>query len=324
MDSAVDRLNWLNIGLMLGAAAAALAAPFHVFVVAYAVLGPLHYLTQISWLHDRQYFTPWRRNRRSWLVMVAATAVVMTSGYVAADLLRQPVPPTFEIGMFLLVFLGAGVAVYAKQAAHAVGLMMLAAVAVAMFARHPAYGIVAYLLITIVHVFVFTAGFILSGAIRSRSPSGYASVAVLVACALAVATVDVPFGAPPEPVRTVYAGFEQLNALLLHFLSRSPGEMYEAGGAGVMRLIAFAYLYHYLNWFSKTSTIRWHEVPRARALGIVALWLAGSAIYYLDYRVGFAVFYGLSVTHVMLEFPLDYQVFSGLGRSLLQLRRAAP
>ena len=26
------------------------------FLFAYAFLGPLHYLTEISWLHDRQYF----------------------------------------------------------------------------------------------------------------------------------------------------------------------------------------------------------------------------------------------------------------------------
>ena len=31
--------------------------PFETFLLAYAFLGPLHYLTEISWLHDRQYFT---------------------------------------------------------------------------------------------------------------------------------------------------------------------------------------------------------------------------------------------------------------------------
>ena len=31
--------------------------PFETFLFAYAFLGPLHYLTEISWLHDRQYFS---------------------------------------------------------------------------------------------------------------------------------------------------------------------------------------------------------------------------------------------------------------------------
>ena len=30
--------------------------PFEVFLFAYAFLGPLHYLTEISWLHDRNIF----------------------------------------------------------------------------------------------------------------------------------------------------------------------------------------------------------------------------------------------------------------------------
>src|SRR5581483_4474599 len=49
----VDRLNALNLGLMLVSAAVAWVTPFEVLLLSYAVLGPLHYLTEISWLHDR-------------------------------------------------------------------------------------------------------------------------------------------------------------------------------------------------------------------------------------------------------------------------------
>jgi hypothetical protein len=31
--------------------------PFETFLLAYAYLGPLHYLTEISWLHDRNYYS---------------------------------------------------------------------------------------------------------------------------------------------------------------------------------------------------------------------------------------------------------------------------
>ena len=41
----VDRINWINVVLMTGAA---IAAPFHTFLFAYAILGPLHYLTVIG------------------------------------------------------------------------------------------------------------------------------------------------------------------------------------------------------------------------------------------------------------------------------------
>ena len=52
-----DQVNFLNIFLMFLSAAAAFAYPFELFLLVYAVLGPLHYLTEISWLHDKQYYT---------------------------------------------------------------------------------------------------------------------------------------------------------------------------------------------------------------------------------------------------------------------------
>ena len=51
------KINVVNIGLMIFSCIAAFIMPFEVFLFAYAVMGPLHYLTEISWLHDRQYFT---------------------------------------------------------------------------------------------------------------------------------------------------------------------------------------------------------------------------------------------------------------------------
>ena len=55
--------------------------------------------------------------------------------------------------------------------------------------------------------------------------------------------------------------FQGLNAELIKLFRLGSGtslrEVYESGaGLAVMRLIAFAYTYHYLNWFSKTSVIK--------------------------------------------------------------------
>ena len=37
----------------------------------------------------------------------------------------------------------------------------------------------------------------------------------------------------------------------------------------VMRFIAFAYTYHYLNWFTKTRVIGWADILRRRGLTII-------------------------------------------------------
>src|SRR3979409_776275 len=77
MKLTTNEVNYLNVGLMVVACILAYLIPFHVFLFAYAVLGPLHYLTEISWLHDRNYFTLRSRARRWWLALVLFTILVL-------------------------------------------------------------------------------------------------------------------------------------------------------------------------------------------------------------------------------------------------------
>jgi hypothetical protein len=85
------------------------------------------------------------------------------------------------------------------------------------------------------------------------------------------------------------------------------------------RFIAFAYTYHFLNWFSKTSVIRWHQVPKSRFALIAFLWLASIAIYAYDFLTGFRWLVTLSLIHVYLEFPLNHRSFMGIGRELRRI-----
>ena len=48
-----NKVNYINIALMLVSIIAAFVMPFEVFLFAYAFLGPLHYLTEIGWLHKK-------------------------------------------------------------------------------------------------------------------------------------------------------------------------------------------------------------------------------------------------------------------------------
>src|ERR1700746_292640 len=49
-------INITNMALMVFSAALSFIIPFKLFLFVYAVLGPLHYLTEISWLDKRNYF----------------------------------------------------------------------------------------------------------------------------------------------------------------------------------------------------------------------------------------------------------------------------
>src|SRR5260370_17352533 len=83
-----------------------------------------------------------------------------------------------------------------------------------------------------------------------------------------------------------------------------------------MRVIAFAYTFHSLNWFSKTSVIRWHEVGKRRLAAIASLWIALVGVYIYDYSLGFRVLFCLSFMHIYLEFPLNHLSIMGTFREL--------
>ena len=308
-----ESVEQLNVVLMMVSALAAFAAPFQLFLFVYAVLGPLHYLTEISWLYDRDYFAPRPTARRWWLALVAVAMLVLMYGYVSNDLLRRPVAPTFEIGMTYLVFLTAPLLLWVRHPVNAIALSVVAAGGLLLFSSSRAYALIAYFIITIVHVLVFTAAFVLQGALRSRSRWAMISLGVFAACIAAFFLVDVrPLVVATESVRRVYSFFEPLNVQLM--------SLFGATENAVMRLIAFAYTYHYLNWFSKTSIIKWHEVPKRRLAAIVAAWIGSVGVYVYDYAMGLSLLYMVSLLHVLLEFPLNHRSFVGIAEGLWRLR----
>src|ERR1700748_1728461 len=57
MKAATDAIH---MGLLLAALGTTYLVPFELLLLSYVVLGPAHYYTEISWLHDRKYFMPHR------------------------------------------------------------------------------------------------------------------------------------------------------------------------------------------------------------------------------------------------------------------------
>ena len=88
-------------------------------------------------------------------------------------------------------------------------------------------------------------------------------------------------------------------------------------------LLSYAVLgpLHCLNWFSKTSIIKWHEVPRSRWIGVVVMWVSSVGLYGYNYELGLYWLLFLSFLHVFLEFPLNWHSFFGIGRELMARAR---
>jgi hypothetical protein len=353
-----NRLNYINIGLMLISCVAAFIMPFEVFLFAYAFMGPLHYLTEISWLHDRQYFT---KGKYDYLVLVAI-GLFITFEYVAYkngfwpfnSAENKEMAAGWNLGdrLLFLAFFGAIIMAFVKN----LYLKIFALFFVFLFsivALQPKgdgeetsnleYVFTSFVP-TLIHVYLFTGLFILFGALKARSKSGLWSFVVFVLCPILLITLfkDKSFVSVTQYGMDAYGdfdkrdGFFDLNFSIFNNFSnfsvdptlyqgkteKEANEIAEGvwknhiyfsqAGILLMRFIAFAYMYHYLNWFSKTEIIRWHKVPKIRFVVVIVLWLASLALYKYDYAVGLRWLFFLSFCHVLLEFPLNFVSIKGI------------
>jgi hypothetical protein len=116
---------------------------------------------------------------------------------------------------------------------------------------------------------------------------------------------------------------ERLNGVFkeANYNAKAPLIFESSFGILLMRFIAFAYLYHYLNWFSKTEVIRWHKVPKARFIVVIGLWLLACGAYVYDYAIGLTFLFFLSFTHVLLEFPLNMVSIFGIGKEVRDIAK---
>ncbi|MEY4875365.1 MAG: hypothetical protein RL708_514 [Bacteroidota bacterium] len=319
--NSTQKINYINIGLMLFSAIAAMILPFEVFLFAYAFLGPLHYLTEISWLHDRNYYT---KGKYDAIVLLGVGLLLL-----AAQLDRQ-----FEqLGLGLagnndilnrgiyIAFLSSIILVFVKNRWYKI--LGVALVCITMYVADHWILFISVFLPTLVHVFVFTALFLLYGALKSRSITGIISFVVMLLCPVLLFTImpDKIFIPITSYGLGAYKNFELLNQISLFkfFNIQRPDEQqiyFSSTGIVLMRFIAYAYTYHYLNWFSKTQIIKWHEVPKSRFAIVILLWLFSIALYLKDYKLGFEWLYFLSFLHVLLEFPLNFISITGIYKEL--------
>jgi hypothetical protein len=55
--SDILRIDITNLLMIVLSAVMAWLLPVQLFVISYVFLGPLHYLTEIGWLHGKKYFS---------------------------------------------------------------------------------------------------------------------------------------------------------------------------------------------------------------------------------------------------------------------------
>ncbi|MGB1077615.1 MAG: hypothetical protein ACPG05_04840 [Bdellovibrionales bacterium] len=296
-------IDQTNIALMLVSLAVAFVLPFEMVLISYAFLGPAHYLTQISWMHDRNYFVD---SKWLWLPFFAIVIVLAVSNLTSSSY-QDPI----SYGTVLLALMVSVSMLATKnmviRGAIVGGSMLFFMLLQTTFTTFSA--IVIVLVPTVIHIYVFTGAFILNGAIKSKSRWGALSFVVFLLCGVAfifISPLDIKIS--QNFVSENIHSFEITGYLLASVLSLKE----EWGLRGVLGFLSFAYTYHYLNWFSKVELIKWHLIPKKRMGVIIALYVLSVGIYLIDYRTGLSVLFVLSMLHVFLEFPLNVLTFKSI------------
>lgn len=320
--STLDKINYGNILLIIISCAVAIVFPFELFLIAYAILGPLHYLTEISWLHNKQYYT---KKKYDYFLLVALTTLISLP---VLGLLFKAKINLSETMMNHLMYLAISAAitfVFVEKWLYRI-LCFLLAIVTLKFSDH-FFLVLSVFLPTLIHVFLFTALFVLYGALKTKSRSGMLSfwaMFVVPVIMFSIFPVSTSYKIS-DYVGNAYKSFEGINFFSLKLFSvldqTSPktvanGIYHSANGLLLMRFIAFAYTYHYLNWFSKTEVIQWHKVPKRRLLTIAVLWSMAIFAYAFDYKTGFQCLFFLSFLHVLLELPLNVVSVRGIASEL--------
>ena len=284
-------------------AVAAVIAPLQVFLLAFAILGPIHYLTEIAWLRKNKFYLDQSNLSVPAYVTMAGIAVVVSQ---SSSVFRHDLW-FWTVGAMLMMSL----TVLVKS------MRVLALIAGFLFAIPLVFRswvfVVAAIVPTLVHVFVFTFVFMISGVRRSthRSWAAWLNPILMLLIPLLLMLLRIHY-APPAGIwlkieditfSTIHATFSRH----MHHPMRADSQILDdTFFAGMARVFAFAYLFHYLNWFSKTELLKWHKLSTRSWLTLTGLYVVCILLYTINLRIGLVVAGLLSLLHVFLEFPLDW------------------
>lgn len=312
----------LNVFLILASLGLAFLLPFTTFLISYAVLGPLHYMTEINWLNDRKFFVKSFR----WMWLFVLIAIVLSIPVVAnlpvfqfsnqTDFIKSAIfgITSFSDILLLSVLLLAVGLLFLKKWWHIAlffaGSLLLSKLLTDYVLN--SYILAGIFLPTLIHVYLFTLLFMVLGALNSGKKMAFVGVGLLLLSPIVIFCVSVSpdFYLSFESTDSVSTSgnFRFINALGGMFGANENGAIIPLSSLGlkIQTLVAFAYTYHYLNWFSKVTVIGWRKtINPAKAIVIALLWVGSIALFFYDYGIAYLTLFFMAILHIVLEFPLN-------------------
>jgi hypothetical protein len=325
---AIDKLNLVLIILSF---IAACLFPFEVFLFSYAFFGPLHYLTETNWIRDKNYFVI----NNYWKYLVLFSAILYSLPFIIllpfwSTILSEETISFVSSNLFvfnnvimLFILISAIFTLFHKTyKAFIYSFLIVLLFSIWTYNTETYKLILGLFLPTIIHVYLFTIIFMVYGARKKKNIFNIINIFLVLFLPLSLIFMEVDFIDYyfSDSVKDAYLenNFHVLNANLAQLFGVYEDLkffFYEKVDLKIQIFIAFAYLYHYLNWFSKTTIIGWHKkINNRKGIFIIALWILILMTFIYDYRLGLIVSIFFSVSHVMYEFPLNMLTIKSLFR----------
>jgi hypothetical protein len=307
-------IDKLNIGLIICSFLIALFFPFELFLFSYAFLGPIHYLTEINWLHQKKYFT---NTNSKWMFVFVVFVTLLTLLLILKNLgfIDIGFNKTSVINakvLLLTAFFFAISLLFFKQKTQ-LFLILAICFLLAILCKKiipVSFYFVGVFLPTIIHVYFFTLAFILYGSLKAKSKFGFLAIFLLLVIPVIIAFLplnEINYFTSNKTIETyIETNFKSINQSIAFLFRVSDFKLTSLIGIKIQIFIAFSYTYHYLNWFSKTNSIGWKkDLTNQKIIYIVLIWISSVSLYLYDYKTGLIALFFLSMLHVLLEFPLN-------------------
>lgn len=324
-----NRLDILNIFLIVFSLVIALLFPFSWFLFAYAFIGPLHYLTEINWLNDKKYFV--KTVKLPLVVLIFCTILlilpIMSPIFLSYFKIENSLLNSILVFLFdyIPVILLTSV-IFSIYSVHVtdnlkliIGLLFSVGLSI-LITQLPFFAtVISLFLPSLIHVYLFTGLFMLFGVIKQVNKFwGLFAMCLLIVVPFVIAFIPISF--IPNTVTanikvwysyTSFGGLvEQMATWIKPLKENETFYLLSEIGMKLQVFITFAYTYHYLNWFSKTTKIGWkNSLTTKKIKAILIIWVLSVSLYFIDIKLGLTVSLLLSFLHVIFEFPLNYLSF---------------
>lgn len=316
-------IHLLNILLMAISLLVAIWLPFELFIFVYAFIGPLHYITEINWLKRNDFFI--KDRGQVWILVFLSLVVSIPVSLIAlaghfgelkfANKIYEFIEGYFGSIVFISLIAAIGL-IYTKKKS-VLFILTILGVLIAGFLNEGSFYILitALLIPSVIHVYFFTLIFMAYGLTKTKSRAGLIELMALVLLPLIIVLIPIKSIDFVNGARTLdiinQGGFQRVNLAIGEILGLAQIEINELNHVSsvavkIQIFLSFAYLYHYLNWFSKISIIGWlKNTSSNKIIFMTILWIGSVVLYIYNFRLGLSLLFIMSFMHVVLEFPLN-------------------